>query len=233
MKSIKVFFAISTYMFLSCTNSKNCGEIFRKYTSNNKYFFAMKAFGGDENSGDIYGDVENFLDLFDDLNYHKNAALAISLSNKIPQELVKVFSSGKVKPNNIKYIYNSIKFIFPESPIMDVDYPKDKQYNVKSWYNYYTSQGTEHFFIYYNGKINEDIKTFMNKKNITFLNSLYMDFLTENELTKSNSEARRLIESGSVKIDDQKVELLDINSSDLIGKTLQVGKRKFLKINKK
>ena len=59
------------------------------------------------------------------------------------------------------------------------------------------------------------------------------NFLTENELTKSNSEARRLIESGSVKIEDQKVELLDINSSDLIGKTLQVGKRKFLKINKK
>ena len=59
------------------------------------------------------------------------------------------------------------------------------------------------------------------------------NFLTENELTKSNSEARRLIESGSVKINDQKVELLDINSSDLIGKTLQVGKRKFLKINKK
>ena len=59
------------------------------------------------------------------------------------------------------------------------------------------------------------------------------NFLTENELTKSNSEARRLIESGSVKIDDQKIELLDINSSDLIGKTLQVGKRKFLKINKK
>ena len=59
------------------------------------------------------------------------------------------------------------------------------------------------------------------------------NFLTENELTKSNSEARRLIKSGSVKINDQKVELLDINSSDLIGKTLQVGKRKFLKINKK
>ena len=59
------------------------------------------------------------------------------------------------------------------------------------------------------------------------------NFLTENELTKSNSEARRLIESGSVKINDQKVEILDINTSELIGKTLQVGKRKFLRINKK
>ncbi len=59
------------------------------------------------------------------------------------------------------------------------------------------------------------------------------NFLTENELTKSNSEARRLIDSGSVKINDQKIETLDINTSELIGKTLQVGKRKFLRINKK
>ena len=35
------------------------------------------------------------------------------------------------------------------------------------------------------------------------------------------------------KIDNEKVELLDINSSDLIGKTLKVGKRKYLKINQK
>jgi predicted esterase len=33
---------------------------------------------------------------------------------------------------------NSIKFVLPESPIMDIDYPNNKQYNVKSWYNYYT-----------------------------------------------------------------------------------------------
>jgi len=33
---------------------------------------------------------------------------------------------------------NSIKFILPQSPVMDVDYPNNKQYNIKSWYNYYT-----------------------------------------------------------------------------------------------
>ena len=33
---------------------------------------------------------------------------------------------------------NSIKFILPESPLMDIDYPNNKQYNIKSWYNYYT-----------------------------------------------------------------------------------------------
>ena len=68
MKSIKVFFSISTCIFLSCTSSKNCGEIFSKYTSNNKYFFAMKAFGGDENSGDIYGDVEVSKEIYNSFN---------------------------------------------------------------------------------------------------------------------------------------------------------------------
>ena len=82
--------------------------------------------------------------------------------------------------------------------------------------------------------INKNLPENMPETNIDGEIDIHLpNFLTENELTKSNSEARRLIESGSVKIDDQKVELLDINSSDLIGKTLQVGKRKFLKINKK
>ena len=82
--------------------------------------------------------------------------------------------------------------------------------------------------------INKNLPENMQETNIDDEIDVHLpNFLTENELTKSNSEARRLIESGSVKIDDQKVELLDINSSDLIGKILQVGKRKFLKINKK
>ena len=82
--------------------------------------------------------------------------------------------------------------------------------------------------------INKNLPENMPETNIDDEIDIHLpNFLTENELTKSNSEARRLIESGSVKIDDRKVELLDINSSDLIGKTLQVGKRKFLKINKK
>ena len=38
--------------------------------------------------------------------------------------------------NNTKV--DNIKYILPESPIIDVDYPNNKQYNIKSWYNYYT-----------------------------------------------------------------------------------------------
>ena len=59
------------------------------------------------------------------------------------------------------------------------------------------------------------------------------NFLTQNSLSKSNSEARRLITAGSVKIDDEKILSVDINSDLIIDKVLQVGKRKFLRINKK
>ena len=59
------------------------------------------------------------------------------------------------------------------------------------------------------------------------------NFLTENKLSKSNSDARRLIEAGSVKIDDKKIDSIDVNSDILINNVLQVGKRKFLRINKK
>tara|TARA_X000000368_G_scaffold243404_1_gene192423 strand:- start:28 stop:1230 length:1203 start_codon:yes stop_codon:yes gene_type:complete len=58
-------------------------------------------------------------------------------------------------------------------------------------------------------------------------------FLVENGLIKSNSEGRRLISSGAFKINEEKYENLDINSKNLINKTIQVGKRKFIRIIKK
>ena len=40
--------------------------------------------------------------------------------------------------DNYNHILNNTKFIFPNAPIMDIDYPNNKHYNVNSWYNYYT-----------------------------------------------------------------------------------------------
>jgi len=57
--------------------------------------------------------------------------------------------------------------------------------------------------------------------------------LTEFKLTKSNSEARRLIESGSFKINNEKFVNFDINFDDLINKTLQLGKRNYFTILEK
>ena len=59
------------------------------------------------------------------------------------------------------------------------------------------------------------------------------NLLTENDITSSNSEARRIITSGGFKIDNVKYMELDISATQLDGKILQIGKRKFLRINKK
>mgnify|MGYP001430281537 FL=1 len=59
------------------------------------------------------------------------------------------------------------------------------------------------------------------------------NLLTENDITSSNSEARRIITSGGFKIDNVKYIELDISAVQLDGKILQIGKRKFLRINKK
>ena len=63
------------------------------------------------------------------------------------------------------------------------------------------------------------------KRNI-HLPQLFVD----NGISKSTSEARRLIKSGSVRVDTQIVDKLDLKKKDLANKLLQVGKRRFFKI---
>ena len=55
--------------------------------------------------------------------------------------------------------------------------------------------------------------------------------LTENGITKSNSDARRLITSGSLKINDEKYTELDVEIDKILNKTLQLGKRNFFTFN--
>ena len=56
--------------------------------------------------------------------------------------------------------------------------------------------------------------------------------LTELGITKSNSDARRLITSGSFKIEGKKYLNLDAEFNDINDKNLQLGKRKYFSINK-
>ena len=55
--------------------------------------------------------------------------------------------------------------------------------------------------------------------------------LTEQNITSSNSEARRLITAGSFKIDNEKYTDLDVDFNEISGKTLQLGKRNFFIFN--
>ena len=58
-------------------------------------------------------------------------------------------------------------------------------------------------------------------------------FLAENGILKSSSEGRRLISSGGFKINNEKYDKMDINSAHHIDKTIQIGKRNFIRIIKK
>ena len=82
--------------------------------------------------------------------------------------------------------------------------------------------------------INKATPSKVDEYKIERLENIYLPkVLTEIKLTKSNSEARRLIESGSFKINNEKFENFDINFDDLINKTLQLGKRNYFTILEK
>lgn len=55
-------------------------------------------------------------------------------------------------------------------------------------------------------------------------------FLTDNSLTKSNGEARRLIKQGAVKLNSEKLTDLDYEISGKEELVIKVGKRKFIKV---
>ena len=81
-----------------------------------------------------------------------------------------------------------------------------------------------------NKNIPDEIEEIILKSNV----SIHLPkFLAENDILKSSSEGRRLISSGGFKINNEKYDKLDINSDDLIDKTIQVGKRNFIRIIKK
>ena len=64
------------------------------------------------------------------------------------------------------------------------------------------------------------------------LTDLYLPKLfVENNITSSTSDARRLINSGSVKINGKQINDLDIKCENITNSILQVGKRRFYKIN--
>ena len=58
--------------------------------------------------------------------------------------------------------------------------------------------------------------------------TLLIDVLTDNGLAKSKAEAKRLIEQGGVKVNDEAVTSVDVEASEGV---VKVGKRKFLRIS--
>ena len=98
---------------------------------------------------------------------------------------------------------------------------------VKLYYGKEESLNAEKHFdkVIINKDIPDKIDNIIINENIQLL-----DLLVNNGLTKSKSEARRMIEQGAVRIDGDKVK--DVNMIIVVGQSfiLKVGKRKFLSI---
>ncbi|MBA7589925.1 Tyrosine--tRNA ligase [subsurface metagenome] len=72
----------------------------------------------------------------------------------------------------------------------------------------------------------------INLKSIKNKKISLVQLLTDSGLTKSNSEARRLVAQGGIKINDRKINdpNLELNLNDINEKVIQRGKRHFRKI---
>jgi len=86
--------------------------------------------------------------------------------------------------------------------------------------------------VFQNITINKNIPKDIPIYDLNFTGEVHLPkTLTEQSITSSNSEARRLITAGSFKIDGEKYTDLDVDFIEISGKTLQLGKRNFFIFN--
>jgi tyrosyl-tRNA synthetase len=79
--------------------------------------------------------------------------------------------------------------------------------------------------LFKNKEIPEDIQEFKLNGN-----SVLADILVASSLCESKGEAKRLIQGGGVKLDGNKLDNPQMDLNDSIGKVLQAGKRKFVRL---
>jgi len=83
------------------------------------------------------------------------------------------------------------------------------------------TEAEEHFIkVFQKGEVPEEIKLG------TKAHGSLQDYLVENRLAKSRSEAKRLIEQGAVDVDGKRVT--DVHWKIIKGNIIKVGKRRFI-----
>ncbi|MCL4385669.1 MAG: tyrosine--tRNA ligase [Actinobacteria bacterium] len=106
---------------------------------------------------------------------------------------------------------------------------------VENLYDYNTAKNAEDNFnkIFKEKSIPDDVNEYViNKKDYPSGKIKIISLLNESKLCSSNSEAKRIIEQGGLKIDNNKVSdiNLELNIDELNSKIIQKGKRYFLKV---
>jgi tyrosyl-tRNA synthetase len=78
--------------------------------------------------------------------------------------------------------------------------------------------------------VSRQIPEEMSRRPLPPADPVHLPTVLENAFQMSRSEARRLIEQGAVKVEGARVKDLDVPRADLLGKRLQVGNRKFVRL---
>jgi predicted esterase len=114
--------------------------------------------------------------IFHSINRHKYTLVLLHGMNMPIKEL---FNLSYFLQNNIK----NLKIILPESPTRNISWPQGKEYNIISWYNYYTCN---------NNKFKHDLID-INHFNIQ-TERIYK--ILNNEMTLLNNKSQNIIIGG-------------------------------------
>lgn len=158
-------------------------------------------------SNDIFGKT---MSIPDELIY-KYFELLTDVPGERLKEIQQQLDSGSINPMNLKRELGRelVALYYDESA---------------------AEQAEEHFDLVHKAKeIPDDIPEFTPEQSDNG-EAWIVDLLTGSDLAKSNSEARRLIKQGGVKIDGEKVSDFNLNIPMNKEFVLQVGKRKFVRI---
>lgn len=139
--------------------------------------------------------------------------LATTLSVDEVQKLAKGLQNGSVHPRDAKML---LGFTL-----------------VKSYYGMTEAEKAEHHFktVFRERVIPEDIREVaINKDDLENGELWIIPLLTNLGLVSSNGEARRMVQQGGVRINQEKVEDVNLRIEVKEGMVLQVGRRKFAKI---
>jgi tyrosyl-tRNA synthetase len=163
--------------------------------------------GVDEEPNQMYGKTMSIPDELITKYFNLITDLPVEQKNKISEEL----SAGKLHPRDAKMLLG--KTI------------------VKMYHNEEAAQKAEEHFktVFQKGSLPEDIPV-VEWKGDTEIGIL--DLLVELKLQSSKSEARRMIQNGGVRLNEEKVSDVNLQVTITEGLILQVGKRKFVKLSK-
>jgi tyrosyl-tRNA synthetase len=134
--------------------------------------------------------------------------LAANFDDDAAAEIASGIESGEVHPNQAKrHLARSVVTLY---------WGEDEANDAESEFD----------TVFRQGGVPEDVDEF----GLSEDDPVHLPSLIRDAFDISGSEARRMITQGAVRVDDEPIEQQQVGRSDLVGKVLKVGKRRFVRL---